>query len=47
LIGEGDRSSYKDYINNFIYVPASVALPTSVPSAWQALAASLARMVGG
>lgn len=47
LIGEGDRASYKSYINNFIYVPEGVALPKSVPSAWQALAASLARMVGG
>ena len=47
LIGEGDRASYKDYINNFIYVPEGVTLPKSVPSAWQALCASLARLAGG
>jgi FkbM family methyltransferase len=47
LIGEGDRASYKDYINNFIYLPANVTLPKSVPSAWQALSASLGRMISG
>ena len=46
LIGEGDRASYRDYINNFIYVPAGVTLPRSVPSAWQALWASVRRLVG-
>jgi FkbM family methyltransferase len=47
LIGEGDRASYKDYINNFIYVPANVTVPTSVPSAWRALSVSLGRMMAG
>lgn len=47
LIGEGDRASYKDYINNFIYIPDNVVLPKSVPSPWQALSASLGRIISG
>jgi FkbM family methyltransferase len=45
LIGEGDRASYKDYINNFIYLPAGMTMPKSVPSAWHALSVSLGRML--
>lgn len=44
LIGEGDRASYKDYINNFIFVPSNVSLPRSVPSPAQALSVSLRSM---
>jgi FkbM family methyltransferase len=47
LIGEGDRVSYKDYINNFLYLPANATLPESVPSAWKALSVSLGRMLAG
>jgi len=44
LIGEGDRASYRDYINNFIFVRSDIILPPSVPSAWWALRSSLCRL---
>ena len=44
LIGTGDRSSYSDYINNFIFVQRPDMLPSSVPSSWSALANSLHRL---
>ena len=47
LIGEGDRVSYKDYINNFIFVGPHVNLPASVPSQRQALSVSLRRIMAG
>jgi hypothetical protein len=47
LIGEGDRAGYKDYINNFIFVPPHVNAPESIPSPWQALFVSLGRMMTG
>ncbi len=47
LIGEGDRVSYKDYINNFIFIPPHVTLPASVPSQWQALSVSLRHIMAG
>jgi hypothetical protein len=46
LIGTGDRASYRDYINNFIFVPPDRSLPSSVPSPARALSVSLARMLG-
>jgi FkbM family methyltransferase len=45
LIGIGDRSSYADYINNFIFVQRPDVLPQKVPSPWRALATSLRRCV--
>ncbi len=47
LIGKGDRASYKDYINNFIFVPPHVSLPATVPSPWRALSVSLGRILAG
>jgi FkbM family methyltransferase len=47
LIGKGDRASYKNYINNFIFVPPHVSLPASVPSPWRALSVSLGRIMAG
>lgn len=44
LIGTGDRASYRDYINNFIFVPSDRSLPASIPSPMQALSSSVARM---
>lgn len=41
LIGEGDRANYKDYINNFIFLPSGKSLPATVPSPMQALSAAL------
>ncbi len=46
-IGAGDRASYKDYINNFIFVPPHSNIPSSVPSPWRALSVSLGRMIAG
>jgi FkbM family methyltransferase len=45
LIGEGDRANYKGYINNFIFTHSGVELPAAVPSPWQALSASLGRLM--
>ena len=47
LIGKGDRASYKDYINNFIFAPPHVSLPATVPSPWRALSVSLGRILAG
>jgi len=43
-LGSGDRASYSDYINNFIFVQRAEALPQTVPSAVHALASSLQKM---
>jgi FkbM family methyltransferase len=47
LIGAGDRASYKDYINNFIFVPPHVSVPAAVPSPFRALSVSLGRILAG
>jgi len=44
LIVKGDRANYRDYINNFIFVPSGIIPSPSVPSAWQALRSSLSQL---
>ena len=47
LVGTGDRASYRNYINNFIFLRPDIVPPSSVPSAWQALRSSLAELAAG
>ena len=47
LMGKGDRASYRDYINNFIFLRSEVSPPASVPSAWQAVLSSLHQLAAG
>ena len=44
LISKGDRVSYRDYINNFIFVRSDVFPPSSVRSNWQALRSSICQL---
>ena len=40
-IRDADRISYREYINNFIFVQEDAVLPRRVPSPWRALAGSV------
>lgn len=47
LMGRGNRASYRDYINNFLFVRSEVSPPSSVPSTWLALRSSLHQLAAG